>query len=206
MFMKYKNIFCSIFFTFLMTAFGSVFAEDTGNTQEMDMEQMKEFLKGTGMSEDQIKQMEGIMGDAAGKQVEHDAAILEKEQQEFEAAYGNNPNALIEMNEYSYTLKVTECKIHDDGWVKILAKEAPKIAGKEGANLWLGCCGGFNNFASRGLTFASSDTSDFVEAKPSNPQFDGTTYKWEGVLKQDVLWKGATEVNMKINLSCEGLF
>ncbi|MGB7453704.1 MAG: hypothetical protein WBM36_16395 [Lysobacterales bacterium] len=93
--MKYKNIFCSIFFTFLMTAFGSIFAKDTGNTQEMDMEQMREFLKKQGVGEDQIKQMEGIMGDAAGKQVEHDAAILEKEQQEFEAAYGNNPNAFF---------------------------------------------------------------------------------------------------------------
>jgi len=120
--MNKKNLFYVVFFTFLMAVFNSVSAAGA-NKDYPDMEQMKEFLKGTGISEEQMKQMEDIMGNAAGKQAEHDAAILDKEQQEFEAAYGGNPIARLEINEKSYVLRVTECKKFKNGTFRMNAKQ-----------------------------------------------------------------------------------
>ena len=188
------NILCIIFFTTLVAAFNSVSAEGT-NRNYPDMGQMQEFLKGTGISEEQIKQMEGIMGNAAGKQAEHDAAILGKEEQEFEATYGSNPTARLEINGIIYTLKVTECKKLGNGVLKINAKQPP---GKDDVKLGVSCCkaglsgGGGSIFAPEGLT----------DGIPSDGNFDGKTYTWEGKVEFD---GPDPEPYVKIALSCEGI-
>lgn len=166
-----------ILFATMMTVFNSISAEGA-NKNYPDMGQMQEFLKGTGISEEQIKQMEGIMGDAAGKQAEHDAAILGKEEQEFEAAYGSNPVARLGINEIIYTLRVTECKKLANGAFKINAKQPP---GKDDVKLGVSCCraglsgGGGSIFAPEGLT----------DGIPSDGNLDGKTHTWEGRVEFD---------------------
>ena len=93
---------------------------------------MQEFLEGTGMSDEQIKQMQGVMGDMAGQQAQHDAATLGKEAQEFEAAYGGNPTAQVEINQNSYALRVTECKKLDNETFRMSARQPP---GKDDVSL-----------------------------------------------------------------------
>lgn len=197
--MNNKNIFCFIFYTFLMIAANPIFAEDAGNMQGMDMEQMREFLKKQGVSEEQLKQMEGIMGDAAGKQAKHDASILEKKQQEFESAYGGNPTAQLDINDKSYTLRVTECKKYKSGNLsgtyRISAKQPP---GQDDVSLGVTCCkaglsGGNGSFvAPEGLT----------DGIGSDGKFEDKTYTWEGKVQVD---GPEPEAYVKINLNCEGL-
>ena len=156
---------------------------------------MKEFLKGTGMSEEQMKQMEEIMGNVAGKQAEHDNVILGKEQQEFEAAYGGNPIARLEINGKSYTLRVTECNKLENRTFRINAKQAP---GKDDVTLGVSCCraglsGGGGSF------IAPEGISDSI---PSDSNFDGKTYKWEGKVEFD---GPDPEPYVRIDMSCEGI-
>ena len=192
--MNKKTPHCVIAFVFLMTAFSSVGAQGTSKNYP-DMEQMQEFLKGTGMSDEQINQMQGIMEDAAGQQAQHDSAMLGKEEQEFEAAYGGNPIAQVEINQKSYALRVTECKKLDNGTFRMSARQAP---GKDDVTLGVSCCragisgGGGSIVAPEGL-------SDGI---PSDGQFDGKTYKWEGKVEFD---GPDPKPHLKIELSCEGL-
>lgn len=192
--MNKKNLSCVVLFTVLMTAINSVFAEGA-NKNYPDMGQMKEFLKGTGMSEEQMKQMEEIMGNAAGKQVEHDAAILGKERQEFDAAYGGNPIARLEINEKSYTLRVTDCKKLGNGTFRMNARQAP---GEDDVTLGVSCCrAGISGGG--GSINAPEGISDGI---PSDGNFDGKTYKWEGKVEFD---GPDPEPYVKIDMSCEGI-
>jgi hypothetical protein len=196
--MSNQKILDVIFFILALTAINPVVAKDINNNYP-DMEQMKEFLKGTGMSEEQINQMEGIMGNAAGKQAGHDAAIMEKKQREFEAAYGGNPAAQLEINDSKYTLRVTECKKYESGNLsgtfKMRAEQPP---GEDDVSLGVSCCkaglsgGGGSFVAPEGLT----------DGIPSHGSFDGKTYSWEGKVEVD---GPEPEAYVKIKLSCEGV-
>ena len=192
--MKKKNLICPVLFTLCMTGFNSVFAGGANNSYP-DMEQMKEFLKGTGMSEEQIKQMEGMMGGMADKQAAHDAAIIEKEKQEFEAAYGGNPAARLEINENSYMLRVTECKKLENGTFRMHARQAP---GEDDVTLGVSCCrAGISGGG--GSISAPEGISDGI---PSDGNFDGRTFKWEGKVEFD---GPDPEPYVKIDLNCEGI-
>ena len=192
--MNKKTSCCVVAFTSLMTVFSSTGAQ-AGSKNYPDMQQMQELLKGTGMSDEQIKQMQGVMGDMAGQQAQHDAAVLGKEAQDFAAAYSGNPVAQVEINQKSYALRVTECKRLDNGTFRMSARQPP---GKDDVTLGVSCCragisgGGGSLVAPEGL-------SDGI---PSDGQFDGKAYKWEGKVEFD---GPDPEPYVKIELSCEGL-
>ena len=192
--MNKKNLYYAACFAFSMAAFNSAVAEGA-NKNYPDMGQMKEFLKGTGMSEEQMKQMEAYMGNAAGRQAGHDAAIPGKEQQEFEAAYGGNPVARLEINGKSYALRVTECSKLENGTFRINAKQAP---GENDVKLGVSCCrAGISG--GNGSIIAPEGISDGI---PGDGNFDGKTYKWEGKVEFD---GPDPEPYVKIEMSCAGI-
>lgn len=157
---------------------------------------MQEFLKGTGMSDKQIKQMQGVMGDMAGQQAQHDAAILEKEAQQFEAAYGGNPAAQVEINQKSYVLRVTECKKMGNGTFRMSARQPP---GEDDVTLGVSCCRAGISGGSGGIV-APEGITDGI---PGDGKFDGRTYRWEGRVAE---FDGPDrEPYVKIELSCAGL-
>jgi hypothetical protein len=177
-----------------MTVFSSIGAQGGSKTYP-DMEQMQEFLEGTGMSDEQIKQMQGVMGDMAGQQAQHDAATLGKEAQQFEAAYGGNPTAQVEINQNSYALRVTECKKLDNETFRMSARQPP---GKDDVSLGVSCCRAGISGGSGGIV-APEGLTDGI---PSDGRFDGKTYRWEGKVEFD---GPDREPYVKIELSCEGL-
>lgn len=183
----------------LVAGHASAQGAGTGN-YPMDFEQMKEMMRSQGMTPEQMKGFENVMGGVYQQSARMQAAELEREQQEFEAAYGSNPLARLDIDDKSYSLRVTECTKYaaDANNKELFVMRAKQPPGEDGVTLGVNCC---QRSEAGGSVKIVSAEGAHMEAIPENPDFDGQSYNWAGEVESE---RGDRPV-VKIELSCKGL-
>jgi len=172
---------------------GFVYAQ-TGDTpsQQEQIQEALEMMKGQGMDENTLKQMENMFNNMSQMEAKQQADKLEKERQEFETETANHGTAQVEADGKRYELMVTKCEITDRSTAKfsIQARQAP---GHDNAELDVSGSGGHSrnniHFSVNGGFYEVSDNPTL--------QLNDKTMEWEGTLAGE-----NGKVPLKFRLTC----
>ena len=142
-----------------------------------ELDQVLEMMRQSGMSPEDIAQMEGMLGGLAEAEAQRKQGKLAQEQQAFDTANPGTGTAVVRADKSVYELRITKCEVTDsrNGIFRIYAQQQPGMADAE---LQLHSAG---NGQAQSASFAvESPRRDNYNA--DNPQFafDGTTATWSG--------------------------
>ena len=191
----------SILILFAIVTIQSYADSGTESTHQEDVNKALEMMKSQGMNEEEMKQMESILGGMAVQATEQDAAKFEREKSEFERNWAKNGNAQVEVQGKIYALKVTTCRLVDLQDFRITAQEAP---GNDGGKLRLA---GQKNYISadeyRYITEFefSTTTESYRPVVDPALDFDGNKLEWQGRVASKN--GSGVQIKFKLELPCE---
>ncbi|MGB5306511.1 MAG: hypothetical protein WBO57_09750 [Gammaproteobacteria bacterium] len=173
---------------------GKVLAADAGiSPGQQELNEALEVMKKSGMDPAQIKQIESMMHGMVNEGVNREAARVEQEHNEFDAATAGNGLARVEVEGNHYELRVTKCEVKDlnTGFFNISAGQ-----GWKSSNGGLHVIGGGALLQSTVLFAVGERTYESEHTKFS---FDGQTLAWDGVVDGG---EAGAKVPLKLYLTC----